>query len=196
MEGFRRVVNVCGFIDLGYEGPEFTWCNQRSTGERIRLRLDRLLATTDWKDHYKDTRVLHVVDSTSDHCALVLTNQRNIQGRGKRRFHFEATWVRHDKCKEIIQDAWKFHLGFQTASDFAEGLRVCAEGLTRWNNSDLRHDARMIKEKRKQLQVLIQADRDGSRGEEINAIRKEINEMLDDEEVKWNQRSILYFIPN
>ena len=71
---------------------------------------------------------------------------------------------------------------------------MCAEGLTRWNNSDLRHDARMIKEKRKQLQVLIQADRDGSRGEEINAIRKEINEMLDDEEVKWNQRSRIQWL--
>ena len=39
-EGFRRVVNVCGFLDLGYEGPDFNWCNQRSAGERIRLRLD------------------------------------------------------------------------------------------------------------------------------------------------------------
>ena len=67
MEGFRRAVNACGFINLGYEGPEFTWCNQRSAGERIRLRLDRVLATTDWKDHYKDARVLNVVDSTSDH---------------------------------------------------------------------------------------------------------------------------------
>ena len=47
----------------------------------------------------------------------------------------------------------------------------------------------MINEKRKQLQVLVQADRDGSGGKEINALRKEINEMLDDEEIKWNQRS-------
>ena len=34
-EGFRRVVNVCGFLDLGYEGPDFNWCNQRSARERI-----------------------------------------------------------------------------------------------------------------------------------------------------------------
>ena len=71
---------------------------------------------------------------------------------------------------------------------------MCAEGLTRWNNSDLRHDARMIKEKRKQLQFLIQADRDESSGEEINAIRKEINEMLDDKEIKWNQRSKIQWL--
>ena len=148
-----------------------------------------MLATIEWKDQYRDARVLYVADSTSDHCALVLTNQGNIQGRGKRRFHFEAAWVRHNKCKEIIQDIWKNHSGFQMASELSEGLRVCATGLTRWNNSGLRHDVRMINEKRKQLQVPVQADRDGSGGKEINALRKEINEMLDDEEIKWNQRS-------
>ena len=148
-----------------------------------------MLATIEWKDQYRDARVLYVADSTLDHCALVLTNQRNIQGRGKRRFHFEAACVRHNKCKEIIQDTWKNHSGFQTASELSEGLRVCATGLTRWNNFGLRHDVQMINEKRKQLQVLVQADRDGSGGKEINALRKEINEMLDDEEIKWNQRS-------
>ena len=39
------------------------------------------------------------------------------------------------------------------------------------------------------MQDLTQADGDGSRGEEIDTLRKEINEMLDDEEIKWNQRS-------
>ena len=35
MDSFRRVINAYGFLDLGYEGPDFTWCNQRSTRERI-----------------------------------------------------------------------------------------------------------------------------------------------------------------
>ena len=39
------------------------------------------------------------------------------------------------------------------------------------------------------MQDLTQVDGDGSRGEEIDTLRKEINEMLDDEEIKWNQRS-------
>ena len=47
MKGFRNAINVCGFQDMGYEGPNFTWCNRRSEGERIRLRLDRVLATVD-----------------------------------------------------------------------------------------------------------------------------------------------------
>ena len=27
MEKFRNVVNFCGFKDLGYVGPNNTWCN-------------------------------------------------------------------------------------------------------------------------------------------------------------------------
>ena len=29
MDGFREVVNVYGFKDLGYHGPDFTWCNMQ-----------------------------------------------------------------------------------------------------------------------------------------------------------------------
>ena len=41
----------------------------------------------------------------------------------------------------------------------------------------------------KLLQEVVQADRDGSKAEEIDFLRKEINELLDEEEIRWNQRS-------
>ena len=39
------------------------------------------------------------------------------------------------------------------------------------------------------LSSLIQLDDDGSLGEEINQTRKEINDLLDSEEIYWVQRS-------
>ena len=47
MKGFREAINICNFQDMGYEGPDFTWCNQRRGRGRIQLRLDRVLATMD-----------------------------------------------------------------------------------------------------------------------------------------------------
>ena len=41
---------------------------------RLLLRLDRALATSGWIDHYKNVKVHHLVESTSDHCALLLTD--------------------------------------------------------------------------------------------------------------------------
>ena len=47
MDGFRRVVNACGFHDLVFKGPEFTWCNRITRDGRIQLRLDRVFATSE-----------------------------------------------------------------------------------------------------------------------------------------------------
>ena len=189
MEGFRRVVHTCGFQDLGFEGLEFTWSNWRSEEERISLRLDRVLATTEWKEKYRDAKVFHVVESTSDHCAIILTNQQGRRRRKTRRFHFEAIWVRHEKCREIIQESWKDHAGLQSSSELINGLKACTEGLKRWSQQELGQVTKKIQEKRKILQDVVQADRNGSRGDEIDMLCKEINELLDDEEMRWNQRS-------
>ena len=74
MEDFRNAIHQCGFRDLGYRGPDYTWCNMQEGDDRIYLRLDRALATVDWIDHYRETRVYHLVDSTSYHCALLITD--------------------------------------------------------------------------------------------------------------------------
>ena len=46
-----------------------------------------------------------------------------------------------------------------------------------------------IQEKRENLNSLVSRDRYGSLGGDINKLRKEINELLDSEEIKWQQRS-------
>ena len=38
MEGFREAINICGFQDMGYEGLDFTQCNQRHGRGRIQVR--------------------------------------------------------------------------------------------------------------------------------------------------------------
>ena len=48
---------------------------------------------------------------------------------------------------------------------------------------------RRRKKKRETLSTLVLKDKDGSLGSEINIIRKEINDLLDSEEIMWHQRS-------
>ena len=43
------------------------------------LRLDRAMATQDWVDYFKDIKVHHVVDSTSDHCVLLISDNNVAQ---------------------------------------------------------------------------------------------------------------------
>ena len=74
MDGFHEVVNLCGFQDLGYFGPKFTWCNLQERSNRVHLKLDRAFANSDWLNMFGDVKVQHQVESTSDHCILRIPN--------------------------------------------------------------------------------------------------------------------------
>ena len=39
----------CCFLDLGFKGTPFTWCNVRPGEANVRIRLDRALATAEWR---------------------------------------------------------------------------------------------------------------------------------------------------
>ena len=74
-------------------------------------------------------------------------------------------------------------------SDIVAGLKRCADELSRWNKTVFGHVPRQIQKKRNVLNDLVLRDQNGRNGREINKIRKEINELLDCEEVMWQQRS-------
>ena len=46
MQLFREVIDECGFLDLGFEGPKYTWSKHFENGSSIWERLDRCLATS------------------------------------------------------------------------------------------------------------------------------------------------------
>ena len=192
--GFREVVNVCGFKDLGYSGLDFTWCNMQEGENRVYLRLDRAFATDDWINHFNGTRVLHLVDSTSNHCTLLIADFLAVQPSRKRRFHFEEVWTKKEECKEIIRNAWEGRLHHGTLSSIATCLQNCAADLERWNKSIFGYVLKQIQCKRKALNDLTLQDRNGVMGKEINSLRREINNLLDYEEIFWHQRSrILWY---
>jgi len=130
MDGFRNVINLCNFMDMGYNGSDFTWCNMREGADRIYMCLDRALATDDWRSHFQNTRVHHLIDSISDHCALLISNKVVVQPQQRRRFHFEAMWTHKEECKEVIRDAWNACLDTSTPEGLALSLRKCAVNLS------------------------------------------------------------------
>ena len=99
---------------------------------RMYLRLDRALATPDWVDHYKDIKVHHLLESTSNHCALLITDATIVQKYpNRRRFQFKAMWTRKEECKDIIQEVWDGSQELNSPMGIAARLSYCAENLSR-----------------------------------------------------------------
>ena len=143
----------------------------------------------DWLNHFQRTKVHHLTDTASDHCPLLLLESDAVSLQRKHRFHFEAMWTRRADCEEVIDEAWSGSLVSRSPAGIVEGLRCCEAALASWSSEVYGNIPKKIQEKKKLLTELTKRDKDGQHGKEINKLRKEINELLDDEETWWSQRS-------
>ena len=92
-------------------------------------------------------------------------------------------WTKKEECKEIIEAAWFIGNDLNSPNGIAFAISACAVDLKAWSSAAFGQIPKVIQEKRKKLSSLIQHDDDGSLGKEINQTRKEINDLLDSEEI-------------
>ena len=72
MEAFREALEGCQLEDLGFKGYPFTWNNKRLGEANTKLRLDRVVATMEWKNKFQLSSVIHLPPHASDHLPLIL----------------------------------------------------------------------------------------------------------------------------
>lgn len=73
MEGFRECLTNCGFVDLGFVGQCYTWCDGRIGEQRTLVRLDKIVANDRWLNMFMEAKVYHRAMAVSDHCLLNLS---------------------------------------------------------------------------------------------------------------------------
>lgn len=134
MDGFRNVVDYCAFQDLGYCGSDFTWCNMQEGDNKIYLRLDRAFANLEWTKKFWGMKVHHLVNSTSDHSPLLVSDLAIQNQTQAKRFHFETIWTKNAKCKAIIEKSWGMEFDLSILDGVMANLRSCAAELTNWSS--------------------------------------------------------------
>ena len=103
MQLFREVLDECGFMDLGYIGPKFTWARHFDNGNSIWERLDRGLATNDWFLKFPGTMVHHLHCDSSDHVPIHIVFSSLDPPRRKKLFQFEEMWLSKPGYSEIVE---------------------------------------------------------------------------------------------
>ena len=152
------------------------------------------MATTDWITNFGTTKVHHLTDSTSDHCALLLTDPSKIHQPQGKRFHFEAIWAKREDCKSVIESCWGIGSSLDTPEGMAQNITACVAEPAAWNSTMFGQIPKMLQHKRKALSSLAQQNGDGSLSAEINSLRRESNNLHDDEELYWGQRSKAHWL--
>lgn len=107
MQAFHDILDHCGFVDLGFSSPDFTW-HGICRGELIWERLDKGVANYEWLAKFPTGRIKHLNCFTSNHrlILLLLDESEEHQRWRWKSFHFKAMWIEDLGCKKIITRAW------------------------------------------------------------------------------------------
>nr|POE76376.1 hypothetical protein CFP56_38007 [Quercus suber] len=69
---FQECLDNCRMIDIGFNGPRFTWSNHRPLSQLIQTRIDRIFVNAEWNDLYPEAAVFHLEKTHSNHCSIRL----------------------------------------------------------------------------------------------------------------------------
>ncbi|KAA3474235.1 reverse transcriptase [Gossypium australe] len=107
MELFRETLEGCNLMDIGFSGVWYTWERGNLPETNIRERLDRGVANAEWRNLFPLGSVQHLPYSTSDHCPLLITNDRSCRLSRDRYFRFEVWWTLEDSFEATLNELWE-----------------------------------------------------------------------------------------
>ncbi|KAF4392058.1 hypothetical protein F8388_004387 [Cannabis sativa] len=146
---FCQMVNRVGLVDLGFQGPGYTWSkgrNRSSQGGGVkRARLDRGLASIEWRILFPNSIVHHLAASGSDHRPILLDTSGGVNGRG-RSFKYENMWARDPRCFWVVKEAWSKRLHANSMINFYRKVKATSRKLKQWNKSQFCHLKNQVQE--------------------------------------------------
>lgn len=104
MQEFRHFLNRMQLIDITLEGNSYTWSNSRLNNNNIQRKLDRTLATTEWRDYYQQATLYTLYTIGYDHSPLLL--QLSKEEKKNSPFRFEYMWIQHKDFFANAKEWW------------------------------------------------------------------------------------------
>jgi hypothetical protein len=192
--GFRDMIDVCGFCDLGYEGRSWTFEKRVSSGSFCRVRLDRALATAEWCSRFPLARVQHLTAAASDHDPIMLRwvqeTERDRRKRRHKTFRYETMWESHENFSTMLANSWTEAGEAFTLHELQLKINSVSTELSAWDRNTFGN----VRQELKRLNLeLDRLKSDPGRGTgpshaEIKVVDK-IMELNHREEIMWRQRS-------
>uniref|UniRef100_A0A2N9HG92 Endonuclease/exonuclease/phosphatase domain-containing protein n=1 Tax=Fagus sylvatica TaxID=28930 RepID=A0A2N9HG92_FAGSY len=190
MEEFSDFIDGFNLIDLPLNGGMYSWCNGAANPSMSRI--DRVLVSTDWEEHYPDVVQKLMPKPISDHNPMLL--EAGGMARGKSSFKFENMWLKVPEFVDIVQNWWSGYSYSGTPSFvLAQKLKALKGDLKEWNRLEFGD----VGIKRQQLECELQAYDEkeslSSLSPEEHILREvckaELERVAQLEEVSWRQKS-------
>ncbi|PRQ51592.1 putative transcription factor interactor and regulator CCHC(Zn) family [Rosa chinensis] len=181
--GMKTWADNYGMVDVGYQGPDFTWSNNR-----IKERLDRGFCNDLWRLKFPDAFLQHLPKMKSDHCPLLLHSNSYVNStNAEKPFRFQAMWMSHDQYSDFITNHWKEYSGV-----LQEKVSSLARDLKEWNSKTF---GNIFKKKRRLLARIAGIQKCLCRNNNSYLLNleqdliKEYELICDQEAMYWQQKS-------
>lgn len=186
LANFRDRMDRCNLVDMGAEGPKFTWSNGRKGMALIRKRLDRALCNSDWSSLFPEGMVRILPRTYSDHAPVLIHTLRIAsRGRTKRPFRFEAAWLLDPRFHDVAKNSW---LG----NNFADKIISLTNKVSKWNKESFGN----IFRKKKWILGRIEGIQRAQSNQPMHSLQclekdliADYNNILNQEELLWFQKS-------
>jgi hypothetical protein len=147
INAFCAHVKECGFIDLGYSGPAYTWTNKRLSTNPTYERLDHCLGNAEWCVTFPSTTIYHLLMLCSDH-APILAVLHSTRCKANRPFYFENWWLREQDYNTIAKQSQRC----SASRSFTQKTTYLAQDLHKWRKSKPRIPDQLASIKNQHLQ--------------------------------------------
>jgi hypothetical protein len=194
MQDFHNVLDDCELYDLGYVGDLFTWHRGN-----MRSRLDRALGNTNWSQMHSDAAIVHLEYNHSDHRPLMLDTEYYTAPNSHHQVKsdkFEAKWFREDNFAEIVKEQWEAAAGSADPVDVLTRLKAMHAGLHAWDQRVLRGPKKRLRSAQRELETVMRGPINQENDQRKKEIAELIEKLLEQEEIRWNQRSRANWLQN
>ena len=104
---FKKCLDKCNTMDIGFAGPYYTWTNRREVQALIQERIDRYFINPNWCVLYHDAKITHLTRCLWDHYPVLLELQSRTQNGRSRPFRFQTGWLLDHSFYPIVHQAWE-----------------------------------------------------------------------------------------
>ena len=190
MTDFSDFIEDMNLVDLPLHGGRYTWCNGATNPSMSRI--DRILVSTDWEEHYPDVIQKLLPKPISDHNPLLL-EVGGMTG-GKRAFKFENMWLKDPTFVDKVRGWWSSYSFRGTPSYvLSQKLKALKADLKLWNKQVFgdvglkrqQLESELIAFDEKEVSSFLTTEERVLR----EACKSELEKLVIMEEVSWRQKS-------
>uniref|UniRef100_A0A803QC21 Reverse transcriptase domain-containing protein n=1 Tax=Cannabis sativa TaxID=3483 RepID=A0A803QC21_CANSA len=151
-----------------------------------RARLDRALASIDWRLLFPNAIVEAITVSTSDHKPILLNTDGGARCT-RSQFKYELMWGRDPICLWVVRNAWRDKLHQNPMVNLYRKSKKTKDHLQKWNKIHFKKIQLQVSEAKAAVEKIESNDQ--VQAANLGEARALLNEALRREEIFWKQKS-------